>query len=160
MSDVVGFVFQNGPPKKHHGLKLVLASFVGSIWGSSARIEATTGILGPRLGPSLAILDHVKVSGSYNSVSWAKLLLSQAMFGHVEAICPIFCGPCGWFCIQKCSPPAGPRSYVRFCGLCWLHLKVKYENFTARWCHLGANFGAFGLCWRLYGIMLDHIASA
>ena len=49
-------VFQNGPD-----FKWVLASYVGSIWGPSARIEATMGILGFRLGRNLAILDHVKV---------------------------------------------------------------------------------------------------
>ena len=45
----------------------------------------------PRLGPSLAILDHVKVSGSYSSASWAKLELSQAMLGHVRSYMSDFC---------------------------------------------------------------------
>ena len=43
-------------------------------------------------------LGPVKVSGSYSSASWAKLELSQAMSGHVEAVR-----------IFRALPPAGPR---------------------------------------------------
>ena len=46
---VVGFVPQSPLPQKHHDFK----------W--------------PRLGPSLAILGPVKVSGSYSSASWGKV---------------------------------------------------------------------------------------
>ena len=87
-------------------LDLCFKMVPGSIWGSSARIEATMGILGPRLGPSLAILDHV---GSYSSASWARLELSQAMLGHVEAICQILLGHEVGFASKHVSPPAGPR---------------------------------------------------
>ena len=103
--------FKTPPPQKHQDFKWVLASYVGSICGSSARIEATMSILGPRLGRSLAILDHVKVSGSYSPASWAKLELSQAMLGHVvEAIiCQIFLGDVVGFASKNALPPAGPR---------------------------------------------------
>ena len=55
---------------KHQGFKRVLASYVFSIWGSNARIEAT---LSDQLRPSFAILGPVKAPGSYSSASWGKV---------------------------------------------------------------------------------------
>ena len=33
-----------------------------------------------------------------------------------------YLGPCGWFCIQKCSPPSRTKILSGFLLQCWLHL--------------------------------------
>ena len=57
---VVGFVSQSAPPET--------TSYVLSIWGSNARMEAT---FWAQIG-RLAILGPVKVSGGYSYASWGK----------------------------------------------------------------------------------------
>ena len=97
---VVGFVFQNGFPSEAARFEVGCGELCWIYLGVKCKD------LGPRLGPSLAILDHVKVSGSYSSASRAKLELSQAILSHVEAkpICQIFLAM-----HQEGFPPPGPR---------------------------------------------------
>ena len=49
---VVGFASKSALPQNHQDFKWVLASYVGSMWGSNARIEATFWAqIGAILGP-------------------------------------------------------------------------------------------------------------
>ena len=66
---VVGFVSRSALPQKHQDFKWVLASYF-PIWG---QMQGSKQHFRPRLGPSLAILGPVKVSGSYSSASWGKV---------------------------------------------------------------------------------------
>ena len=89
--------------------------------------------------PSLAIVGPVKESGSYSFASWGEVGGSWgqvklsgghveaklAMLCHVEAICQILFGH------VVALPPAGPRFWVGFCELCWLHWGVKYGYLMA-----------------------------
>ena len=76
---------QSALPQKHQDFKWVLASYVGSIWGSNAiRIEATfcsqIGAKFGHLGPC------VKVSGSYSSALAAKLGDLEGKLGYREVM--------------------------------------------------------------------------
>ena len=117
---------------------------------------------GPRLGPSLAILGPVKVSGSHSSASCGKVAGSWGQVGlsggHVESklgyvmscwsYMSDFVRPCCWFCIQKCSPPSRTKILSRF-------LRAMLAPFVGssaailwlcwhRCHHLGINFGHRG----------------
>ena len=85
------------------------------------------------------------LSGSYGSASWAKLELSQAMLGHVEAICPVFVGHVVGFASKDAFPQQDQdfkwvsASYVGSVS------GSSKATLWLRWCHLRANFGDFGV---------------
>ena len=99
---VVGFVSQSALPQKHQDLKWVLASYVLSIWGSNARMEATFwaqigakfGHLGPCSGIWRLQLCFWGQSWGILSASWA---IGRSCSSPVGV--PFCC-----FCVQQCSP--------------------------------------------------------
>ena len=121
---VAGFVSHSALPRS---TKVLSGFWRVMLYPFGCQMQGWKQHFGPRLGPSLAILGPVKVCGSYSYASWGKVGLSgghvEAELGYVVSCCSYmsdFVRPCCWFCIHKCSPPAGPRFQVGFCQLCWL----------------------------------------
>ena len=113
---VIGFVSQSALSQKHQNFKWVLASHVGPIWGSNARIEAT-------FCPSWALLRYLEATAlllrAKSAKSWGlegklshrevMLKLSWAMLCHVEAMCQVLFGHVVGFASRNALTPAGPR---------------------------------------------------
>ena len=88
--------FKMPPPQKHQDFKWVLASYVGPIWGASARIEAWAPDWG-QVWPSWTMLRYLEATALFLGKVGAK-------WGHVRSCwsyMPDLFGPCGWFCTQK-----------------------------------------------------------
>ena len=121
LGHVVGFVPQNAFSQKHQDFKWVLASYVGCIWGSNARIEATLGWNWGQVWPSWALLRYLeasfvscgKVGGSWGQAGHsgghveAKLGYALSCWSYMSG----FARPCCWFCIQECIPPQQDQDF-------------------------------------------------
>ena len=125
---VVGFVSQSALPQKHQDFKWVLASYVGSMWGSNARIEATVWAqIGAKFGHLAAKLGDLEGKLGYREVM---LKLSWAMLCHVEYMSD-FVRPCCWFCIQKCFLSSRTKILSGFLPAMLAPLGVKYGYLVA-----------------------------
>ena len=131
----------------HLGVKCKDGSnILGQVWLSWALLrylEATAMLLGSKLG------DLEGKLGSGGRPTWGIL------FGHFVAFA---------------ARNAFPQQDQDFKWVSASYAGSIWGQSTAilwpRWCHRGANFGDFGanfailgLCWRLYGIILDHATS-
>ena len=118
----------------------ILSGFWRAMFYSlGGQMQGSRQHFGPRLGPSLAILDPAKVSGSDSSAPWGKVGGSWGQFGlsggRVQAklgyvmLCwsymSDFVRPCCWFCIQKCSQPSRINILSGFLRAMWFNFGVK-----------------------------------
>ena len=93
---VVGFVSQSALPQKNQDFKWVLASYVLSIWGSDARIEATfwaqIGAMLRYLGAT-ALLLAAKLGDLEGKLGYRELMLklSWAMLCYVMLCYVMLC---------------------------------------------------------------------
>ena len=148
----------------------IWSGFWRAIFFRLGQMQGSKQHFGPRLGPNFI---PVKVSGSYSSASWGKVGGSWGQVGlsggHVQAnlgyamICwsymSDFLRPCCWFCIQTCSPQQDSRTNFQ-----WVSASYVGSIWGLPCGYVGAILGPtsviLGLCWRLYGIILDHVAPA
>ena len=119
-------------------------------WGQVWYLEATALPLGAKLGDLEGKLGYREVM----------FKLSWAMLCFVEAICQILFGHVVGCASEMLSPQQDvdfkwvSGSYV---GSIWGQVRLSYGHVGAI---LGPTLAILGLCWRLYEIILDHVASA
>ena len=168
---VVGFVSQSALPQKHQHFKWVLASHVGSIWGSDARIQA---IFWAQIGPSLAILGLLRHLEATALLLAAKLgdlegklgyrevmlKLSRAMLCQAEAICQVSFGHVVGFASRNALPQqdqdfkwvsashvgsigGSSTAILWLCWHCWRHFGINFRHLGAHDDSMWAQFGGY-----------------
>ena len=160
-------------PQKHQDFKWFLASYVFPKFGG--QMQGSKQHFGPRLGPSLAILGPVKVSGSYSTASWGKVGGSWGQVGlsggHVEAklgyvmlkLYVRFCSAMLLVLHPEMLPPSRTKILSGFLramlavGSIWGQVRLPCGYVGAI---LRPTSAILGPRWRLYGISLDHVALA
>ena len=115
---------------------------------------------GPRLEPSLAILGPVKVSGGYSYASWSKVGGSWGQVGLSEVVFKvswkILFGHFVAFAARNALPQQDQDFKwvsASYAGSIWVNARLSYGPVGAI---LGPISVILGLCWRLYGIILEH----
>ena len=100
--------------------RAMLGPFGGQMEGSKGLDWAKFGHFGYLEATALLLWGQVGLSGGHveAKLGYVYLMSHLSRWSYMSD----FVRPCCWFCIQKCSPPAGPRFWMDFCKLCWLHL--------------------------------------